>query len=124
MKTLTITVLTLCIYVTSPAQGTYHNDEMEPWGNPPAKTEVKKEQRFERGDLTGPRAKNHPTHRYKPSKLVVEKSATASERRMGPAAKNYKPWQDTVRQQPLTITKKKKKNLKGPRAKNYKPWDD
>ena len=41
---------------------------------------------------------------------------------MGPAAKNYKPWQDDTQKQHTIVTKKKKKDLKGPRAKNRKPW--
>jgi hypothetical protein len=40
---------------------------------------------------------------------------------MGPAAKNYRPWQDDDSRYHPVVTKEKE-NLKGPRAKNRKPW--
>lgn len=123
MKSIAVISFMIFFYSASLAQGTAYRQEA-PTILPPDKTEVNKEQRFERGDLKGPRAKNHPTHRYRPSKVAVEAPAQGSEKRMGPSAKNYKPWQDETRTQHVIVTKKKKKNLKGPRAKNRKPWSN
>ena len=92
--------------------------------NPSERLEAKKEQRFERSDLKGPRAKNHPTHAYKSSKAVVAAPTAATDERMGPAAKNYRPWQDDTKAQHVVVSGKEKKDLKGPRAKNHKPWNN
>lgn len=122
MKCLALTLIAILTYGTSWAQGTvYHLSPSE--AIPPDQTEVKKEQRAEVGSLKGPRAKNYPTHRYQASKAVVATPAT-SEKRMGPAAKNYRPGQDNHQAQHVVVTQKKRKNLKGPRAKNRKPWDN
>jgi len=42
----------------------------------------------------------------------------------GPAAKNYKPWKDKVKDTKIVYTKTvtTQNKLKGPAAKNYKPW--
>ena len=124
MKILASILSIVFMYSVSLAQGTSYGNQAKPMADPPAKTAVKKEQRFERGDLKGPRAKNHPDYRYKSSKVAVTAPATVSEKRVGPAAKNYKPWQDDTRTQHVIVTKKEKKDLKGPRAKNRKPWDN
>ena len=123
MNTLAPLLCVLFIYSISLAQSNRYANKTQQIPDPLANTEVKKEQRVERGDLKGPRAKNHPTHQYRASKVVVA-PAEASEKRMGPAAKNYRPWQDDTRTKQVVVTKKKRKNLKGPRAKNHKPWDD
>lgn len=123
MKSLAIVFSLTFIYSASLAQGT-SNRQQTPTTRLSDQTVVKKEQRFQLGDLKGARAKNHPTHAYKSSKAVVAAPAEVSEKRRGPAAKNYKPWRDDTETQHLTVTKKKRKNLKGPRAKNRKPWDN
>ncbi len=40
----------------------------------------------------------------------------------GPAAKNYKSWQDSKSETTIVVTEKKQ--LQGPEAKNHKPWKD
>ena len=87
----------------------------------PYRFEVKQEQNYQRGDLKGPRAKNHPDWKYK-SSLTVVKHATSPKNRIGPAAKNYHPGRNNQPAQYQMVTKKDKENLKGPRAKNRKPW--
>ena len=124
METVVSLLCVLFVYSISLVQGPRYEDKMQQVPDPLAKTEVKKEQRFERGDLKGPRAKNHPTHQYRTSKVVVAAPSEASEKPTGPAAKNYRPWQDDTRAQHVVVTKKKRKNLKGPRAKNHKPWNN
>lgn len=123
MKYLTFIFSLAFIYSASLAQGTSYRQHA-PTTHVPDKTEVKKEQRVELGDLKGPRAKNYPTHKYQSSEVVVTAPAESTEKRMGPAAKNYRPWRDDTEAQRVTITKKERKNLKGPRFKNRKPWDN
>lgn len=123
MKSIALVSSVLFLYSASLAQGTSHHSPASPT-SPPTKTEVKQEQRFEQGDLKGPRAKNHPTHAYRSSPVKVVAPTETAEKRMGPAAKNYRPWQDDTKTQHVVVTKKEKKNLKGPRAKNRKPWDN
>lgn len=120
MKVIVLVSSALFLYSASLAQGTSYHPQTSS-SAPPEKTEVKKVQRFERGDLKGPRAKNHPTHAYRSSPVKVVAPTEASERRMGPAAKNYRPWQDDTQTEHMVVTKKKRENLKGPRAKNRKP---
>ena len=123
MKSIAVISTMIFLYSASFAQGTrYHQpDSTVP---PPNKTEAKRAQRVELGDLKGPRAKNYPTHAYQSSEVVVTAPTKGSEKRVGPAAKNYRPWQDDTQRPRATITKKKKENLKGPRAKNRKPWNN
>lgn len=123
MKSIALISSVLFIYSASLAQGTSYHPQTS-GSVPPEKTEAKKEQRFERGDLKGPRAKNQPTHAYRSSAVRVVAPTEASEKRMGPAAKNYRPWQDDTKTQHVVVTKKKREILKGPRAKNRKPWDN
>ncbi len=44
----------------------------------------------------------------------------------GPAAKNYKPWQNKSKDDSRTpaVSFPTKETLKGPEAKNHKPWND
>ena len=123
MKSLAFIFSMALVYSVSSAQGTRY--EPSPTAtNPPDETEVQQEQSVKLGDLKGPRAKNYPTHAYQGSSVVVAVPAEGAEKRMGPAAKNYRPWRDDTEVQRATITKKKRKNLKGPRYKNRKPWDN
>ncbi len=122
MKSITLVSSVLFLYSASLAQGTSYSLSTAD-KSLPDRSEVKKEQRFERGDLKGPRAKNHPPNAYRFSPVKIATPTEASEKRRGPAAKNYRPWQDTTRTPHVAVTKKEKKNLKGPRAKNRKPWD-
>ena len=120
MKSLALIFSMALAYSASSAQGTHH--EPSPTAtNPPDETEVQQEQSAKLGDLKGPRAKNYPTHAYQGSGVVVTVPTEGSEKRMGPAAKNYQPWRDNTEVQRVAITKKKRKNLKGPRYKNRKP---
>lgn len=48
--------------------------------------------------------------------------AQKSERLMGPAAKNAKPWQKKAKKSEVVIVNNRKM-LKGPAAKNAKPWE-
>ncbi len=123
MKSIALVSSVLFLYSASLAQGTSYHPPASPTPLP-NKPEVKQEQRFEQGDLKGPRAKNHPTHAYRSSPVKVTSPTETVGKRMGPAAKNYRPWQDTTKTQHVVVTKKEKKNLKGPRAKNRKPWDN
>ena len=121
MKSLVFALLILFIYSASMAQGTSYSQNKYA-DNPPDQAEAKKEQRFSKGELKGPRAKNYPTHRLVASPVVATlPQKKLSERRMGPAAKNYKPWQDDTRTPRTLVTKKQRKYLKGPWAKNRKP---
>ncbi|MGB3851436.1 MAG: hypothetical protein WA958_15820 [Tunicatimonas sp.] len=117
MKTFALTASIALLYTASLAQDSLHQP---PWSsvNLPDKTEVKQQQRRKLGDLKGPRAKNYPAHRYHASPVKVK--APRSEKRMGPAAKNYRPWHTDNSRHHLVVTKEKE-DLKGPRAKNRKP---
>ncbi len=122
MRVIVFVSSALFLYSATLAQGTsYHPRTAD--STLPQKTEVKKVQRFERGDLKGPRAKNHPTHAYWSSPVKVVAPTEASDKRMGPAAKNYRPWQDDTPTEHVVVTQKERENLKGPRAKNRKPGD-
>ena len=124
MKLLTIVIATIFIYGTSFAQGTSYHAPVPTTDDPPARTEVKKVQRPELGDLKGPRAKNFPKYQYQASQAVIEAPQANQERLTGPEAKNYQPWEDDTQTSHVVVTKKERKNLKGPRAKNHKPWDN
>ena len=128
MKIPIFAIIAIFTYTASMAQGTSYKKPKDV-DNPPKQTEAKKEQRFSKGELKGPRAKNYPTHRLSASPVVATTPPISNERRMGsarmgPAAKNYKPWQDDRAVSHKLVTQKKRKNLKGPRAKNQKPWDN
>ena len=123
MKTLVYIFSLALVYNASMAKGTSHHQQ-DSTVSPSDKTEVKEPQRIKHGDLKGPRAKNYPTHAYQGSSVVVAVPVEGAEKRMGPAAKNYRPWQDDTEVQRATITKKERKNLKGPRYKNRKPWNN
>ena len=119
MKLLTSLLSIIFLYHISSAQGTNYSSAP----SPPDKANRTETHRFEWGDLKGPRAKNHPTHAYRSSKVVATHPGSSTQKRMGPSAKNYKPWDRDTSHRSVLITSGKKKNLKGPRAKNRKPGD-
>ncbi len=123
MRSISIFISMIFFYGTLLAQGTSYVAPTPTTNDPDARTEVKKEQRLELGDLKGPQAKNYPKYKYVASEVTVEAPSADTERRIGPEAKNYRPWQDDQPTQHVTITQKDRKNLKGPLAKNQKPWD-
>ena len=93
--------------------------------DPPADAKLKREQRLEYGALKGPRAKNYPTWKYQSTPVAVKPAMTpTSTRKLGPAAKNSRPWQNNEPAQRILIKKKEGKRLMGPRAKNRKLWNN
>lgn len=123
MKILAIVVSFLIACSTSVAQEVSYNFQTKGTMNPPVESEMKSKHRFERSELKGPRAKNHPSWKYN-SSVVTVTPTTPTAKRVGPSVKNYRPWQNDTPTLHLVVAKKERKNLKGPRAKNHKPWDD
>mgnify|MGYP001142014913 CR=1 FL=1 len=120
MKALTIFIATLFIFNFSSAQVLSPNDTTrDMYSDELSDKSLTKEQRVQRGSLKGPKAKNHPDWKFRPSRVEIT-HPTSFSRKTGPNAKNHKVWQDTTRKTP--VLRKERKNLKGPRAKNYKPW--
>ncbi|MEP0369069.1 MAG: hypothetical protein ABJN36_06165 [Cyclobacteriaceae bacterium] len=77
-----------------------------------------------RTDLKGPAAKNYKPWQNKEKSDVVYVVSTA-EKKQGPAAKNAKVWDRKESDQVLVVDMTSEpKKLKGPAAKNSKPWED
>lgn len=54
---------------------------------------------------------------------MAQHSDALNKQMKGPAAKNYKPWENSEKSA-KTILVTQYKQLKGPKAKNHKPWNN
>ena len=121
MKFLAFIFSMALVYSASFAQGTRH-EQLPTATDPLNEIEQQRERSVKLSDLKGPRAKNYPTHAYQGSEVAVAVPAEGAIKRMGPEAKNYRPWRDDTKVRRV-VTKKKQEDLKGPRYKNRQPWN-
>lgn len=74
-----------------------------------------------RNDLKGPAAKNYKVWQNKDQKQYAVNTQFKKERLMGPEAKNRVPWENKDFSN-LPTTQSVRKRVTGPDAKNRKPW--